>query len=130
MVDIVIVNSNDVPQILRNVTESPGNWLRIQLQGVRANHSGVGAKISVTAAGKTLLREVCAGDSYASSSEIWPRLGLGSAVQVDRLEIAWPGGSHDVYTNLPVNQLLFCVKATGLRPMDASEFQWTPEEAS
>jgi hypothetical protein len=130
LADIVVVNSNDFPQILRNTTESPGNWLRLQLHGVQSNRSGLGAKIRVTASGRTIMREVYAGNSYASQSELWPRFGLGSAETVERLEIEWLGGTLDVYTDIPVNNLFYGVEGTGLRLMDATEFQWTPEEAS
>ena len=127
--DIVVANSNDVPQLLHNTTKEPGNWLRVELEGVVANRSGVGVKLRITVDGKTTMREVCAGHSYGSQSELWPRFGLGSADMVDRLEIEWPGGGRDVYVDIPANQLLHCVEATGLRSVDAVDFQWTPLEA-
>jgi enediyne biosynthesis protein E4 len=129
LIDIVIANSDDAPQILVNVTTSAGRWLRIRLEGVQSNKSGIGATIRATAAGVTRVREVGAGSSYASQSEIYPRIGLAGASSVERLEIDWPGGGRDLYTDLPVDRELICVEGVGLRPIDNDDIMWTPEEA-
>lgn len=129
LVDLVVVNSNDAPQILINRSEAPGNWIRVRLQGVQSNRSGLGAKIRVSAGGTTRMREVGAGSGYASQSEQYPQIGLSDAQRVERLEIDWPSGGRDVYTDLPINLVLLSVEGRGLRPIDESDIQWTPEEA-
>jgi hypothetical protein len=52
----------------------------------------VGAKVTVTAGGRRLVRHCKGGGSYLSASD--PRLlvGLGAAAVVDRVEIRWPSG--------------------------------------
>ena len=46
----------------------------------------------VTAGGFVQTAEVRSGGSYLSQSDLRLHFGLGGAVKVDKIEIAWPGG--------------------------------------
>ena len=48
-IDVVILNSNDRPTILRNETVNDNHWIQIRLQGVKTNRDGVGARVYVVA---------------------------------------------------------------------------------
>jgi enediyne biosynthesis protein E4 len=92
-IDVVINRMDDRPAVLLNES-NPGHWIRLMLIGVRSNRSAIGARVEVHAGGRVIHRLVKGGGSYFSSND--PRLlvGLGSAEQVDRVEIDWPGGLH------------------------------------
>jgi hypothetical protein len=49
--------------------------------------------------------EVRSGGSYLSQSDLRLHFGLGSAVTVDKVEIAWPGGGTQIETALPVDKI-------------------------
>ncbi len=91
---------------LYNLHADPGcggnNWIKIRLDGVHFNRFGVGARIWVTAGGKTQMREVV-GES--GNCSYITHFGLGSAAQVDLLQIRWPDGTMQFLSPVQVNQL-------------------------
>jgi hypothetical protein len=95
-----VVNVLDGPAaLLRNT--SAGRFLTLELVGRPPFHtSAIGAKVKAHLAGRTLAHEVVAGGSYLSASDRRVYLGLGAERRVDRLEITWPSGRVEVWTNL------------------------------
>lgn len=90
-VDIVVNNNNGPAMLLRNEVGSRQHWLRLRLEGRPPNRFAVGARVTLTIGRAIQVKEVRAGNSYASSSD--PRLlfGLGSARRA-RLTVRWPDG--------------------------------------
>lgn len=113
--DIVTNDFNSAPQILiSNLSErNPGlRFLQIQLQGVRANRDGLGAKVQVSAAGKTYTQVNDGQSGYLSQSSMPLYFGLATANTIDRIIIDWPSGTHQELTGpIPSNQLLKIVEA-------------------
>jgi hypothetical protein len=90
--------------VLSNAVGNRRPWLRVRLQGRRPNRFGIGARVTLTAGGRTRVAEVHAGNSYASSSDPRLHFGLGSATTVERLEVRWPRGVRSVRENVAANQ--------------------------
>ena len=105
-VDIVVNPVNDVPQLLRNEAESPGNWLQVKLVGTRSNRSAIGARVICITGNTRQVREVRSGGSYYSHNDLRLHFGLGEAEVIDHLEIKWPSGHIDRLTGLAVNRIL------------------------
>jgi len=65
------------------------------------NHFAIGALVTVTAGGRSQIREVSAdGPGPFSASDPALLFGLGDAEQVDALTIRWPDGRHETFTQL------------------------------
>lgn len=87
--------------------ENPGNlnaWVKIQLQGVRANRPGIGARLKLTLTGpdgeRIVHRTVGTGGSFGSSP-LRQEIGLGNATRIKELVIQWPGsGTRQVLRDL------------------------------
>ena len=92
--DVVITANGGAPRLLRNDTAA-GGLLRVRLIGTAANRDGVGARVEVTAGGRTRWRRVRTGSSYASQSELPVTFGLGGAPRVDAVRVIWPAGRVD-----------------------------------
>jgi len=90
--DAAIAVVNAVPVLLHNQGEHAGHWLAISLIGTRSNRDAIGARITVTAAGRSIVEEIRTGGSYLSQSELRAHVGLGQATRADRVDIAWPSG--------------------------------------
>jgi hypothetical protein len=103
--DVVLTQTGGRPLVLRNDQALRRHWLRLQLVGVRANRSAIGAQIKVRVGGQTLWREVMPTRSYLSQSDPVVSLGLGAADRVDELEITWPGGNVQKLAGLAVDTL-------------------------
>ncbi len=52
-VDILIVNLNETPSLLRNDLGGNQNWIKVKLEGVKSNRSAIGARVLARYGGKT-----------------------------------------------------------------------------
>ena len=111
--DIVITANGGAPRLLRNDTAA-GNVLRVQLAGTTANRDGIGARVEVTADGRTRWRQSRTGSSYASQSELPLTFGLGGAAGVESVRVIWPGGRVDETGPLEANQRITIQEGAGI----------------
>ena len=113
----ILVNVMDAPPLLlRNRTPHPGHWLRIKTIGVHSNRDGFGARVQVKAGGLTQTAEVRANASFESASDPRLHFGLGSATQVDAIEVRWPSGTIDHIGAVPADQEVTIEEGRGIVP--------------
>jgi enediyne biosynthesis protein E4 len=120
-IDVVINNMNDVPSLLRNVTPSPHNCFQVRLIGQKTNRAAIGSRAILWTGPHRQTAEVQSGGSFCSQNDLRLHFGLGTSGRVDRLEIGWLGGGHDVYRDLPVNCLVTLVEGTGVQSVNQIE---------
>lgn len=90
--DILVVDSDGRPLLLRNETPSTGHWLSLKIVGASSNRDGYGAQVTVDTGISKLLR-ICHSDgSYMSSSASDVHFGLGKATGVKDVTVKWPSG--------------------------------------
>ncbi len=89
--EIVIVNMNAVPSLLKN-TGPHGHYLNLTLTGTKSNRSAIGARAIVTAGSRKMIDEVMSGGSFYSNNSFTLHFGLGAATSVGGVEIHWPSG--------------------------------------
>jgi len=121
-VDVVIVNINEPPSLLRNDVTGGGNWLKVKLVGVKSNRSGLGATVKATYGGpnqavKTQAQAVMSQASYYSSNDPRLHFGLGAAAVAD-LEIRWPSGAKELLRGLKANRLVTIQEGSGVIKTD------------
>jgi enediyne biosynthesis protein E4 len=112
-VDVVVLNRDRPPTILRNESATNHHWLQIQLRGVATNRDGVGAFVKVTAGDLEQVAEVHSGRGYQSHFGSRLHFGLGRHDRVDRIEVRWIGGGVDVLHDVPVDRLMTIVESGG-----------------
>jgi hypothetical protein len=107
--DVVTANSGAAPTLLRNVSESKNNWLRIKLVGDAAKKTpkdAMGSTVFVTT-GKLRQRfDSTSGANYASQDEQTIHVGLGDAAKIDKLEVVWANGQIETFSVDGINKLL------------------------
>src|SRR5262249_50554999 len=87
-VDVLLVAQQAPLALLRNEPgPDTGHSLTLALEGVASNRDAVGAKLTVTAAGRTQVATRFGGGSYLSASDPRLHFGLGAATKVDRVEV-------------------------------------------
>jgi hypothetical protein len=111
--DLLVTNNGQPAELLRNEGSS-GNALLVRLRGSRANVEAIGARIRVTAGGRTQLRDVKAGSSYLSQSDLRAHVGLGAATAVERIDIQWPTGESETFTGVAANQIVTIAQGKGI----------------
>ena len=103
--EIVIVNMNDKPTLLKNVGPRQ-NAIAVRLTGTKSNRSAIGARCTVEAGGRKQMAEVVSGGSYFSQNSLTLYFGLGKAAKVDRIEVRWPAGETQVWTDVAANRTI------------------------
>jgi hypothetical protein len=101
--DIVVANNDDPPTLLHNSGNS-NHFLNVKLVGTKSNRDGMGARIRVVAGGISQIREIAGGGSYLSQSDLRANFGLGRNVQAKTLEVKWPSGQIDTFSNVKADQ--------------------------
>lgn len=112
-VDIVVTQSNQPAELLRNDGGNRRNWVRIKLVGVVSNRDGIGARVTATVGSQSQMQEVRTGLSYLCSSDPRVLFGLGDFTRINRLEIRWPSGIVQVLKDLEVNREIVVVEKSG-----------------
>jgi hypothetical protein len=98
--DIVVGNNDDPPSILRNRGGGSNHFVSFKLVGTRSNRDALGARIRVKAGGISQIREIAAGGSYLSQSDLRAHFGLGPSTRIDSVEVSWPSGGRQEFHNV------------------------------
>ena len=112
-IDILIVNLNEPPSLLRNDVAEKPNWIKVKLEGVKSNRSAIGARVVARYGGKVQAQAVVSQSSFYSSSDTRLHFGLGGFTSVD-LDVYWPNGLHERYRDLAANRLVTLREGSGI----------------
>jgi len=112
--DILIVNQNEPPSLLRNDLPGNAHWLKVKLTGVKSNRSAIGARVTVRYGGRIQAKEVLSQSSYLSANDSRLHFGLGSATAAD-VEIRWPLGLVEKLANVPADRLIHVTEGQGIK---------------
>jgi hypothetical protein len=104
--DIFIVNLNSKSKFLRNNKGNQNNWLLLNLVGTISNRDGIGARVKVTAGGKTQTAQKRSTVGYLSQNDPRIHFGLAANETVEKIEVIWPSGKTQVVENTRANQIL------------------------
>lgn len=108
--DILVVNLNDSPRLLRNDGGNRNNWLTLELKLPNGKSDAIGARVVLEAGS---LRQVCdliPVTGYLSQADPRVHFGLGPATRAERIEVRWPDGSTTERTNVAANRILKIVQ--------------------
>jgi len=111
--DLLITNNNERSNLLLN-EGGRGNAILVRAEGTKSNRSGIGTRLTLTAAGQRQVREVQSGSSYLSQNDLRAHFGLNQSDRAERLEIRWPGGATEVLENLPANHVITVREGKGV----------------
>jgi enediyne biosynthesis protein E4 len=109
----VISNMNAHPNLLVNQVKSKNHWIAFRTIGTKSNRDGIGARVTVSAGGKSRVDEVRSGSSYASSSDMRVHFGLGQTDKIDSVQVRWPSGLQERFTGLTVDSIHELKEGTG-----------------
>jgi hypothetical protein len=112
--EIVLNNLDATPSLLRNQNGSRNQSLIVKCVGTRSNRSGIGARVQLTAGGRSRIDEVMSGSSYYSHNDLRLHFGLGTLEQADRIDVLWPFGTKDSIPNVKANQIVTIREGQGV----------------
>ncbi len=116
--DVLIVNLNEPPSLLRNDLSGGGHWLKVRLIGVKSNRSAIGARVLARYGARRQVQELAAQSSFYSVNDPRLHFGLGAASTAD-LTIRWPNGAIESVANVAANQLVTIREGSGIIRRDS-----------
>ena len=111
--DIVIMNRNEPPSLLRNDAPSGNHWIKVRLEGAKSNRSALGSRVLVHYDGKVQAQCLTSQSSYLSSNDPRLHFGLGKVATVD-IDIFWPTGIKESFKALAADQLVTIREGQGI----------------
>jgi hypothetical protein len=70
----------------------------------------MGVRLKLSAGGVSQIREVAAGGSYLSQSDLRAHFGLGENTRAESLEISWPSGLQQTFKAVEADQFYLIVE--------------------
>jgi hypothetical protein len=120
--DVLVGNhSNETNVFFENSIANGNSWLCMNLTGVNANRSAIGARISVKATIFGLavwqLKELSAqtGGGAGSQNSLKTLFGLGDATTIDSIIVQWPSGYRQELINQNINDCIDLVEGDGIQ---------------
>src|SRR6184192_3125083 len=114
-VDILIVNLNEPPSLLRNDVTGNNHWLKVKLVGTKSNRSAIGARVVVKVGEATQTQELFSQSSFLSCNDFRLHFGLGSAIKAD-IRVRWPNGIWQTLAEIPADRLVTIKEGIGIVP--------------
>ena len=120
-IDLLVVNLNDSPKLLRNDGGNRNNWITVdaKLRFPNGQRDAIGARVTVTTGALKQIEDLMPTRGYLSQGDPRLHFGLGKAPYADQVEIRWPDGAVEKYEKVKANQFLRLVheaKATKVKP--------------
>ncbi len=119
--DVILANTlneNQNNSLFKN-TGSGNNWIKIRCKGNPSNGSAVGAKVRIRANinGNEIwqTRQIEAASGYCSQNSYTNHFGLGDAAKVAEIEIQWPSGAVENFTDIQGNNSYLIVEGNGIQ---------------
>lgn len=97
---------NDI--INTNTTNPDTHWARIKLDTYARDSlapQGIGAMVTLSTPTKDYLLPIHNNTTYCGTSPVEAHIGLANESTIESIQIAWPDGSFNTYTNLAADQI-------------------------
>ena len=111
--DILLMNMNEPPSLLRNDITGDNHWLKVLLEGTQSNRSAIGARVVVEYGGRKQAQAVLAQSSYLSVNDRRLHFGLGAETKAS-LEIHWPSGAAERIVEVAADRLVVVREGSGV----------------
>ncbi len=111
--DILVMNMNEPPSLLRNDVTGSNHWIKVKLAGTKSNRSAIGARVTARYGGHVQAQEVMSQSSFYSANDLRLHFGLGDATKVD-LEVRWPNGAMEKFAGVDANHLVTIREGAGI----------------
>ena len=120
-IDLVIMNKDATPHLLRNIASHRGHWMEFEVQdpkGIEVRN----AIVQVRADGRTFWRQTQPNEGYCSSHDPRVHFGLGSVAVNGQVWVRWPDGFSESFGTKVADAR--AVLKRGMGQPDPRHFDW------
>ncbi len=111
--DVLIMNMNEPPSLLRNDQTPAGNWIKVRLIGTKSNRSAIGSRVTAQYGAHRQVQEVAAQASFYSVNDRRLHFGLGKEKTV-KLTVRWTNGGIEEFDAVASNHLIVIKEGAGI----------------
>jgi len=111
--EALVNNMNETPSLYYN-TAPVGNFISIQLIGVKSNRAALGAQVTLEQNGDKYQKEIQSGGGFISQSDLRVHFGLGKAEKAEKIVIRWPNGLLETLKDLEANRYYVVREGSGM----------------
>ena len=119
--DLVIENLEGAPMILAPQGGPANHWISLQLEGTKSNRLALNARVTATAGDLVQTKEVLSGGSYLSQNDLRIHFGLGSHDRAEKLDILWPDGAKQVFSNVSADHFYQITEGKDIVPVSYTQ---------
>jgi len=112
-IDVLVMNMNEPPSLLRNDVRGSGHWLKVLLVGIISNRSAIGSRVTAVYRDRRDCQEVLAQSSFYSVNDRRLHFGLGNVKVVD-LIVRWTNGAIEKVANVKADQMIVITEGSGI----------------
>jgi predicted NUDIX family NTP pyrophosphohydrolase len=112
--DVLVTTNGGPAYLFRNDGGNRNHWLCVRTVGTKSSRDGLGAVVRVGSAGGKQSGMVRSGSSYCSQSDLALTFGLGRDIKAATLEVEWPSGVKQRFTDVPADRLVTVDEAKGI----------------
>jgi hypothetical protein len=112
--DVVVVNRDSRPFVLRNVVPSRGHWVLLRVLEEH-QRDALGAEVTMTIGSRTIHRDVRAASSYLASNDPRVHAGLGSETIARDVTVKWPDGVRERFGDIQADRVTVVRRGAGQR---------------
>jgi hypothetical protein len=98
--------------LFMNSTNNSNHFITFNLTGTVSNKNAIGARVTITGAFGTQVREVRAGETYGTANSMQLHFGLGANTSITSATIDWPAGGTTTFGALPADQFVTAIENT------------------
>ncbi|HEX4137863.1 MAG TPA: CRTAC1 family protein [Bryobacteraceae bacterium] len=114
--DVLITSNAGPAHLFRNDGGNRNHWLSVRTVGTKSNRDGIGAVVRIESASGKQWNMVRSGSSYASQSDLALTFGLAQDPTVTSIQVEWPSGAKQKFSNIQPNRAIVIDEAKGIVP--------------
>jgi hypothetical protein len=104
-VDIVVVNRDARPYLLRNVVSGRCHWAMFRVID-SYGRDALGAELTMSVGSRSIRRDVRSAYSYLASNDPRVHVGLGSETSVRDVTVRWPDGTRERFGEFAADKIV------------------------
>ena len=110
--DFVVSHLDAPAALVANSAPQTGHFLAVELRGVKSARDAIGAQATLVAGGRRRTQWLTAGDGYMASNERRLVFGLGGEARAQTLQIRWPSGLLQEFSELAADRTWIIVEGS------------------
>jgi hypothetical protein len=115
-VDLIVTDRTASIALFQNQSEC-GGLIGLHVRGTTSSRDAVGTRVDVIIAHQRSSFQVTGGSGYFSSNEKTLWIGTGSHRVIDAIQVRWPSGTEETFTDIASGQEYVLLEERGLFPV-------------